>query len=93
VELSQESCAKAFLDQIDRADILQFITTCRKHISKRTGEPVSDRTVHNIFQNVNTFFLQNPIVVPFDRAFAAKFGRADNDKSESVRGKPSWTRL
>ena len=61
LKLFQESCAKTFLDQIDRADVLEFITACRKQISPRTGEPVGDRTVHNIFQNVNTFFLQNPL--------------------------------
>lgn len=46
---------------LDRADVLEFITACRKQISPRTGEPVGDRTVHNIFQNVNTFFLKNPL--------------------------------
>jgi integrase len=61
VKLFQESCAKIFLDQIDRADVLEFITACCKQVSQRTGEPVGDRTVHNIFQNVNTFFLQNPL--------------------------------
>jgi integrase len=61
IKLFQESCAKTFLDQIDRADVLEFVTACRRQISPRTGELVGDRTVHNIFQNVNTFFLQNPV--------------------------------
>jgi integrase len=61
IKLFQESCPKTFLDQIDRADVLEFITACRKQVSPRTGEAVGDRTVHNTFQNVNTFFLQNPL--------------------------------
>lgn len=60
VKLFQESCTKSFLDQIDRADVLEFVTACRKQLSPWTGELLSDRTVHNILQNVNTFFLQNP---------------------------------
>jgi len=43
---------------VAQSQILQLKGRVR---TARTGEPVGDRTVRNIFQNVNTFFLQNPL--------------------------------
>ena len=45
-------------DLVAQSQILQPKGRAR---TARTGEPVGDRTVRNIFQNVNTFFLRNPL--------------------------------
>jgi len=74
-------------DLVARSQILQLKGRVR---TARTGEPVDNRTVQNILQNVNTVFLQNPLqqVTPdsmrFTREDALEWSRMENFRRNSL---------
>jgi hypothetical protein len=49
-----ESCPKVYLDELERRDLLNFVAFLRKY-RKKNGELLSERTIHNRFENVITF--------------------------------------
>ena len=50
----RESCAKTYLEELERRDLLNFVAFLRK-CRKKNGELFGDRTVYNRFENIVTF--------------------------------------
>ena len=50
----RESCAKTYLEELERRDLLNFVAFLRKS-RKKNGELFGDRTVYNRFENIVTF--------------------------------------
>lgn len=50
----RESCTKSCLEDLERRDLLNF-TAFLHNSRKSNGEPLSDRTIYNRFENVITF--------------------------------------
>jgi len=79
-----QSCMKEYLDEIDRADIISYITwirkNCRKNHIHGNAEGERNRNIVNRLTFLRTFFLHYGIAIPLPRKEWPKPTRTNPDR-------------